>query len=49
MTIPSVSSSVGRLQALPHGEYIAMNGQYFEWNRVRKNQELGFSEPLADD
>lgn len=28
-------------QALPNGVYIAMNGQYFDWNNVRKNKSTG--------
>ncbi|MBI89331.1 MAG: asparaginase [Candidatus Marinimicrobia bacterium] len=28
-------------QALPKGVYIAMNGRYFNWDRVRKNIDTG--------
>lgn len=42
----NLGSALSLVQALPYGVYIAMNGQYFEWNRVRKNQELGLFEPL---
>ncbi len=28
-------------QALPKGVYIAMNGRYFNWDRVRKNRDTG--------
>jgi L-asparaginase len=30
---------------LPPGVYIAMNGRYFSWDRVRKNRETGVFEP----
>lgn len=28
-------------QTLPHGVYVAMNGQVFPWNRVQKNKAAG--------
>jgi len=28
-------------QTLPKGVYIAMNGRYFNWDRVRKNRDTG--------
>ena len=31
-------------QVLPPGVYVAMNGQYFAWDRVRKNRESGIFE-----
>ncbi|MFZ1769153.1 MAG: asparaginase domain-containing protein [Caldilinea sp.] len=31
-------------QLLPHGVYIAMNGQVFAWDKVRKNLQLGVFE-----
>lgn len=34
-------------QLLPHGVYIAMNGQVFPWDNVRKNTASGVFEPLA--
>ncbi len=40
----NLGSALSLVQALPRGVYIAMNGQYFEWNRVKKNQELGLFE-----
>ena len=33
-------------QALPHGVYIAMNGRYFDWNKVEKNKKTGVFEEL---
>jgi L-asparaginase len=32
---------------LPPGVYIAMNGQHFPWNRVRKNRAAGVFEPYT--
>jgi L-asparaginase len=29
---------------LPPGVYLAMNGQHFEWDKVRKNRETGVFE-----
>jgi L-asparaginase len=42
----NLGSALSLVQALPHGVYIAMNGQYFEWNRVKKNRELGLFETM---
>ena len=33
-------------QALPRGVYIAMNGRYFDWNKVEKNKKTGVFEEL---
>jgi L-asparaginase len=33
-------------QVLPHGVYITMNGRYFKWNNVRKNEAAGIFEKL---
>ena len=34
-------------QALPYGVYLAMNGRYFEWDKVIKNKQTGtFEETL---
>ena len=33
-------------QDLPHGVYIAMNGRYFDWNKVEKNIKTGVFEKL---
>jgi hypothetical protein len=32
---------------LPVGVYIAMNGQRFEWHKVRKNRQTGAFEPVS--
>ncbi|MEA5098243.1 MAG: asparaginase domain-containing protein [Burkholderiaceae bacterium] len=31
-------------QTLPHGVYVAMNGQIFDWNKVQKNRKAGLFE-----
>ncbi len=33
-------------QLLPHGVYVAMNGQYFAWDNVTKNKKKGVFEAL---
>jgi L-asparaginase len=38
--------SLAFAQALPHGVYIAMNGRYFDWNKVEKNIKTGVFEEL---
>lgn len=40
----NLGSALSFVQTLPAGVYIAMNGQSFEWNRVRKNRQTGFFE-----
>ena len=44
----NLGSALSFVQALPHGVYIAMNGKYFRWNRVRKNKERGEFEEIRD-
>tara|TARA_B100000029_G_C17519951_1_gene939469 strand:+ start:54 stop:542 length:489 start_codon:yes stop_codon:yes gene_type:complete len=34
-------------QALPHGVYIAMNGRYFDWDKVQKNKKTGVFEEVS--
>lgn len=36
----------GVAQVLPHGVYVAMNGQYFDWRNVRKNRRDGIFEAI---
>jgi L-asparaginase len=43
----NLGSALSFVQVLPPGVYIAMNGQHFAWDRVRKNRETGVFEPLA--
>ena len=44
----NLGSALSFLQSLPKGIYIAMNGNIFNWNNVKKNKELGLFEPLKD-
>ncbi len=45
----NLGSALSFVQVLPAGVYVAMNGRWFPWDRVRKNRERGeFEEiPLA--
>jgi L-asparaginase len=40
----NLGSALSFAQALPAGVYIAMNGQQFAWDKVRKNRETGVFE-----
>ena len=40
----NLGSALSFVQVLPPGVYIAMNGRYFPWDRVRKNRESGVFE-----
>lgn len=42
----NLGSALSFAQVLPPGIYIAMNGQCFPWDRVRKNKETGVFESL---
>lgn len=42
----NLGSALSFVQVLPHGVYIAMNGQYFTWDNVRKNKDKGEFEDL---
>jgi L-asparaginase len=42
----NLGSALSFAQVLPPGVYIAMNGQCFPWNRVRKNTRTGVFESL---
>ena len=44
----NLGSALSFLQTLPHGIYIAMNGNIFCWDNVKKNKELGLFLPLED-
>jgi len=37
----NLGTALAFVQTLGPGVYIAMNGKYFTWNRVRKNRQLG--------
>ena len=42
----NLGSALSFVQVLPPGVYIAMNGQHFAWDRVRKNRQTGYFEAL---
>lgn len=42
----NLGSALSFVQVLPHGVYIAMNGRYFDWDKVVKNKKTGFFEAL---
>jgi L-asparaginase len=41
----NLGSALSFAQALPPGVYVAMNGQAFAWDKVRKNRDTGSFEP----
>ena len=43
----NLGSALSFVQVLPAGVYIAMNGQHFRWDRVRKNRERGTFEAIG--
>jgi L-asparaginase len=43
----NLGSALSFVQVLPPGVYIAMNGQQFPWNAVRKNTATGFFEQVT--
>ena len=40
----NLGSALSLVQVLPPSVYIAMNGRYFMWDRVRKNRDTGIFE-----
>src|SRR5437763_11979896 len=40
----NLGSALSFVQVLPPGVYVAMNGRYFPWDRVRKNKDTGVFE-----
>jgi len=40
----NLGSALSFAQVLPPGVYVAMNGRYFRWDKVRKNRETGVFE-----
>jgi L-asparaginase len=40
----NLGGAIAYAQSLPSGVYIAMNGQFFEWDKVVKNREKGVFE-----
>lgn len=45
----NLGSALAFAQTLPPGVYVAMNGRYFPWDRVRKNRKTGMFEDIARD
>src|ERR1044072_5153272 len=45
----NLGSALSFAQVLPPGVYLAMNGQHFAWDRVRKNGEAGIFEEICPD
>ena len=43
----NLGSALSFAQVLPPGVYIAMNGQHFPWNQVRKNRATGVFEAIS--
>src|SRR5207244_7624934 len=43
----NLGSALSFVQVLPAGVYVAMNGQCFNWDRVRKNRERGEFEEIT--
>ncbi|MCB0502859.1 MAG: asparaginase [Bacteroidetes bacterium] len=42
----NLGNALAFAQLLPSGVYIAMNGQYFSWDEVRKNRSTGYFEKV---
>ncbi|MFC1786046.1 asparaginase domain-containing protein [Candidatus Neomarinimicrobiota bacterium] len=42
----NMGSAIAFAQTLPAGVYIVMNGQFFNWDNVRKNKKIGEFEEL---
>ena len=40
----NLGAALAFAQTLPAGVYVAMNGRYFPWDRVRKNRQTGYFE-----
>jgi L-asparaginase len=40
----NLGSALSFVQVLPPGVYVAMNGKYFTWDKVRKNRQTGVFE-----
>jgi L-asparaginase len=45
----NLGSALSFVQVLPPGVYVAMNGQHFTWDAVRKNRETGVFEREATE
>ncbi len=45
----NLGSALSFVQVLPPGVYVAMNGRWFAWDRVRKNKDSGTFEELQGE
>ncbi|HWB64721.1 MAG TPA: asparaginase domain-containing protein [Chitinophagales bacterium] len=43
----NMGSALALVQSMPHGVYVAMNGQCFLWDNVRKNKLTGMFETVS--
>ena len=43
----NLGSALAFVQILEPGVYVVMNGRYFNWNNVRKNQKTGYFEEIS--
>jgi L-asparaginase len=44
----NLGSALSFVQVLAPGVYVAMNGRYFPWDKVRKNRQTGMFEPAGE-
>jgi L-asparaginase len=42
----NLGSSLAFVQTLPQGVYVSMNGKYFHWDKVKKNNQTGMFEKI---
>lgn len=42
----NLGSALSFAQSLPPGVYVAMNGRFFDWDKVRKNTKTGYFEEI---
>jgi L-asparaginase len=45
----NLGSALSFVQVLPPGVYVAMNGKFFQWDKVRKNRQSGVFESNDDE
>jgi L-asparaginase len=44
----NLGAALAFVQTLPHGVYVAMNGRFFDWDKVYKNRKTGYFEDILD-
>ena len=42
----NLGAALSFVQTLPNGIYVAMNGRYFPWYKVKKNRQTGYFESI---